>query len=73
MTDGVQIAIVTSTGALLLGAVSSYFAYKAKAVSQVTHDLVNSRMTELLEMAKKTSHAKGVLQEKQDEKKRNKR
>lgn len=62
MTDAVTISIVTSSGAVLVSAISAYFAYRAKVNSKETHDIVNSRMTEFLEMAKKSFKAEGKLE-----------
>lgn len=70
MTDAVSISITTSIAAVLMAGISAYFAFRAKAASQETHEAVNSRMTEFLEMAKKAFRAEGVLQEKSDEKSR---
>lgn len=67
MTDPVVISIITGVVAIIVAAISAYFAYKSKNVSQETHNLVNSRMDEFMEMAKKSFKAEGVLQEKTDE------
>lgn len=67
MTDAVSISIITSTGAVIMASVSSFFAYKAKTIAEQTHQVTNSRMTELLALAKVSSKQEGVLQEKMDE------
>lgn len=64
MTDAVSISIVTSTAAVVMAVVSAYFAFRAKAVAQETHTAVNSRMTEFMEMAKKSFRAEGASAEK---------
>lgn len=62
MSDPVQIAIATSTSACVIAFVGAYFAYKAKIMANKTHQIVNSRMTELLALAKSSSKAEGKLE-----------
>lgn len=73
MSEGVWIAIIGVAGLVITG----FFAFKSLkatlknnldlAILQLqnqqkeTHDLVNSRMTELLELTRKASEAKGKL------------
>jgi Asp/Glu/hydantoin racemase len=66
VTDAVSISIITSLSAVAMAFVSAYFSYKAKSVSEETHKLVNSRMGELLELAKSSSKAEGKLEGKQE-------
>lgn len=66
MTDAVTVSLITSTSAVVMGALSAYFAYRAKVTAGETHQIVNSRMTQFMEMAKKSFRAEGVLQEKKD-------
>lgn len=66
MTDAVAIQITVSTAAVLVAGVSAYFAYKAKTGTTSTHRLVNSRMSQLLALAKSSSLAKGKLEGKKD-------
>lgn len=68
MSDAVAISIVTSTAAVVMAAVSAWFAFKAKKIAGETHDIVNSRMTEFMEMAKKSFKAEGKLEGAADEK-----
>lgn len=62
MTDAVAIQITISTAAVLVAGVSAYFSYKAKTSALNTHELVNSRMSQLLKMAKSSSRAAGRLE-----------
>ena len=62
MTDTVIISVVTSTTAAITATVGAYFAYRAKAVASETHVMVNSRLTQLLEISKASEHAKGKLE-----------
>lgn len=66
MTDAVLISIVTSTAAAVTAALSAYFSYRAKITANETHEIVNSRMTEFMAMAKKSFLAEGAEQEKRD-------
>lgn len=51
----------------ILGAITALIVAVGAVFAQVrqTHQLVNSRMTELLAVAKQASHAEGVLDERQ--------
>lgn len=64
MTDAVSISIVTSVAAVVMAGMSAYFAHKAKVMASETHKVVNSRMDEFMEMAKKFFRNEGVLEEK---------
>ena len=52
MTDGVTVALSGGAVAIIVAAI------------QRVHTLVNSRMTEMLELAKKSSHVEGMKDEK---------
>lgn len=72
MTDAAFITVqICTTAAAIAAGLFSYLASsraaEAKAAAVETHEAVNSRVTEFLEMAEKTFHAQGVLREKQDE------
>ncbi len=56
------IAIIPSSLAAILAYLASQRASEALKQSQATHLLVNSRMTELLEITKSSSKAEGVLE-----------
>jgi hypothetical protein len=58
VTDGVQIALITVIGAVIV------------AMIERVHRLVNSRMTEMLEIAKQSSHAEGMKDEQTNERSR---
>ena len=69
LSDAVAMSLISSMATLLLGIASAYFAYRAKVYSQravetsmETHHVVNSRMQEMLELAKKSSKAEGVME-----------
>ena len=68
ISDPVQIQLVVSGAAVLMALVSAWFAYLAHKTAKVTHILFNSRMTELMELAKKAAKAEGVLEEKEFQK-----
>jgi hypothetical protein len=70
MTDAVVISAISSVAAVVMAAVSAYFAYKAKVTAVETHGIVNSRMTEFMEMARRFYFGQGKLEEKADEKAR---
>jgi hypothetical protein len=53
---------VLSGLALLLSALAAYFAARAKQVGSQTHDLVNHRMDELLELTRAAARAQGRLE-----------
>lgn len=65
MSDPVKIQMIVSGAAVLVAVVSAFFAYLAHKTSKQTHILFNSRMTELMELAKKAAKAEGVLEEKE--------
>lgn len=67
VTDAVAISGITSIAAVIMAGVSAYFAYKAKTIAKETHDVVNSRMTEFMEMAKKSFKAEGKIEGVQEE------
>lgn len=52
----IAVALIVTMGTIVTAGVSAFAAIK---VSQ-THNLVNSRMTELLEAVRLTSHAEGI-------------
>jgi len=64
-TTTVLLALISAVSAL----VAAYIAYLAKrgadmavAQAKTTHELVNSRMTELLALTKSSAHAEGVIE-----------
>jgi hypothetical protein len=63
-TTKVLLELITAFSAIAAAAIAA-FAYKrandAVITSSKTHDLVNSRMTELLEITKTSAHAEGVI------------
>lgn len=62
MTDTVLISLITSITACITACVAAYFAYKGKNMATKTHDIVNSRMTELLSLTRASSRAEGKLE-----------
>lgn len=58
------IAIIAGLSAGIPGIVASVLGFlKLNKKADETHDLVNSRVTELLDLTRKSSKAEGVLQE----------
>lgn len=72
MSDAVQIQLISSLATVLVAFVSAWFAFKAHKAAKETHILFNSRMTELMELAKAAARAEGVLQEKESQAKASK-
>lgn len=70
ITDAVSISITTSVAAVVMAAVSAYFAYRSKVIGDQVHTVINSRMTELLELSKKSSTAEGKMLGREEEKAR---
>ena len=66
MTDAVTISVVTGIGAVIMATVSAYFSYKSRDTAEKTHLLVNSRLDEFMEMAKKFYRNEGIMQERSD-------
>lgn len=62
LTDAVAISGITSVAAVIMAAVSAYFAYRAKVVAEDTHKEVNSRMDKFLKVVEEKSLAEGKLQ-----------
>jgi hypothetical protein len=62
MTDTVLVSLITSISGVCISGMAAYFAYKAKTQSNATHTAVNSRMDELLKMAKESFTAQGKLE-----------
>ena len=63
MSDAVLIALIGVFGSIAAGAIAAaaaYFAAKAAAQGKETHQLINSRMDELLAAARALSRAEGV-------------
>ena len=58
MTDAVAVSLIAAVGTVLV------------AMIQRLTSKVNGRLTELVALTKKSSHAEGVLQEKADESER---
>ena len=52
----VLLALITAAGAFT----AAFFAYRANTKSTLTHNLVNSRMTELLALSNAAARAQGV-------------
>lgn len=69
LSDAVFMSLISSAATVILGIVATYFAYRAKIyseraekMSEQTHKAVNSRMDEMLALAKKSSKAEGVAE-----------
>lgn len=62
MTDGVAIAIVGACGLVFATAITAGSTIVVKKISGI-HDLVNSRMTEMLKLMRDLGHAGGVADE----------
>lgn len=62
--ETIILAIITATPPTLVAAAALYQAIKAKNKTIETHEAVNSRMTELLEISKKASADAATLTEK---------
>ena len=56
------ITSVASVSAAALGAFAVIRASEAKGAAVKTHELVNSRMTELLEITRKSAMAEGIIE-----------
>lgn len=63
MTDST--AIIIAVIAIVPSSLAAFVSFLALRKSKETHLLVNSRMTELLEITKKSSKAEGILEEKE--------
>lgn len=66
LSDAVLMSAIASFSTMVLGCVGAYFAYKAKVFAEraieqgkETHQAVNSRMEELLKIARQASRAEG--------------
>jgi len=71
MTDAVEIAIITGSGAIITGtisAISLYITARIQRKQDEIHHQIDGRMTELLEITKSSSKAEGVIQGTKDEK-----
>lgn len=66
MSDPVLIALIAAIASMVSAVVSSVAVVRIRQ----THDLVNSRMTELLEVARGRSRAEGVIAGEQAERDR---
>lgn len=62
--ETIILAIITAIPPTMVAAAAFYQAYKANSKAGETHNLVNSRMTELLEISKKASADAATLTEK---------
>lgn len=63
MSDAVLVAFVVTTGTIVNALIGAFILRQSQRNgSQVaaTHDLINSRMTELLKAATENAHAQGV-------------
>jgi hypothetical protein len=63
MTDIVKVALITAVPSTIAAVVSIFNRKKLEKVS----DQVDGRLTELLALTRKSSHAEGVLQQKDDD------
>lgn len=70
MSDAVQIQLIVSIASVLVAIASTCFAYMAHKAAKETHTLFNSRMTELMRLAKAAAKAEGVKEEKERQKPR---
>ena len=74
MTDSMWAAMITGGSAVLAALITGGYAVlivkinKNHDITSSTHDLVNSRMTELLALARTSSRAEGVKEEQEREK-----
>ena len=56
------LSFLTTTITAILAAWIAIRTKETNAIATTTHNLVNSRMTELLEISKSASHAEGVIE-----------
>lgn len=64
-TTTVLLALIAAIAAILSALIAAWAKLRADvaiAQGKTTHDLVNSRMTELLAITKSSAHAEGVLE-----------
>ncbi len=69
MTDAVQISLISVIGTVLIAVITN-FGNKLLRKSDEMATKVDGRLTELLELTRKSSHAEGVKDEKEKEKDR---
>lgn len=66
MSDVVIVSIIVAISGIVTASISAYALIQSKA----THELINSRMTELLRVAAEAAHAAGVAQGEQSQRDR---